>query len=230
MFARSVYFLQATALAAALFVLATFELAVSQERKVQTPKVIDYMVVTVNGSLITYSDLLWQLALQPGSQLDNPSKDELRRALDLVIDQRLISTEAEKLPHLHATDKEIDQAIAELIRLFSSTADFQQRLQRTGMTSERLREIMSARVDIEKYLNFRFRSFVVVTSKETEDYYRDVFVPRFRQRSPGSIVPKIEDVRAEIEKTLQEGKVASDLQKYIDESRDRAEIVMIREP
>ena len=45
-------------------------------------KVADKMVATVNAGvlpkcgevcLITYSDLLWQLALQPNTPLDNPS-------------------------------------------------------------------------------------------------------------------------------------------------------------
>ena len=52
------------------------------------------MVATVNAGvrtdLITYSDLMWQLALQPNTQLDNPTSADLNRALRLLIDQRLI--------------------------------------------------------------------------------------------------------------------------------------------
>ena len=61
-------------------------------------QVVDKMVATVNAGaqteLITYSDLIWQLALQPNTQLDNPSSQELNRALRLLIDQRLILQEA----------------------------------------------------------------------------------------------------------------------------------------
>src|SRR5437762_8336155 len=71
----------------------------------QAQQVVDKMVATVNASgqtrcqvcLITYSDLLWQLALQPDAVLVNPSSDELNRTLNLLIDQRLILQEAEKL-------------------------------------------------------------------------------------------------------------------------------------
>ena len=39
-------------------------------------QVVDKMVATVNAGvktdLITYSDLMWQLALQPNTPLDNP--------------------------------------------------------------------------------------------------------------------------------------------------------------
>ena len=63
-------------------------------------QVIDKMVATVNAGvktdLITYSDLLWQLALQPNTQLDNPTSADLNRALRLVIDQKLILQEARR--------------------------------------------------------------------------------------------------------------------------------------
>ena len=49
---------------------------------------------------------------------------------------------------------------------------------------------MRARIAIEKYLDFRFRSFTVVTPKEIADYYRDVYVPRWRRQTPGRIIPK----------------------------------------
>jgi len=196
----------------------------------QTVKVVDYMVATVNGSLVTYSDLVWQLALQPNTLLDNPRREDLQRALETIIEQRLVFQDAEKLPHIHATDKEIEVAIAELLRLFPSQEEFRQRMARTGLTSERLREIVSERVEIEKYLDFRFRSFTVVAAKEINEYYRDTYVPQFRKRLPGAVVPKITDVRAQIEKQLIELRVGSDLQKYIDERRERAEIVILQQP
>src|SRR5438093_1345453 len=55
-------------------------------------QVVDKMVETVNAGvipdcrqvcLITYSDLLWQLALQPNTPLENPTSVDLNRALHL---------------------------------------------------------------------------------------------------------------------------------------------------
>ena len=64
-----------------------------------------------------------------------------------------------------------------------------------GLTAEKLDEILEQRVKIEKYLDFRFRNFVVITQKEIADYYRDVYVPRLRNRAPGQIVPTLEQAR-----------------------------------
>jgi hypothetical protein len=88
-------------------------------------QVVDKMVATVNAGvktdLITYSDLLWQLALQPNTPLDNPTSADLNRALRLLIDQRLILQEAEKIPTIVPTQKEISDARDELARNFPRT-------------------------------------------------------------------------------------------------------------
>jgi hypothetical protein len=194
-------------------------------------QVVDKMVATVNAGvrtdLITYSDLLWQLALQPNTPLDNPTSDNLNKALHLLIDQRLILQEAEKLPTLEPTPKEISDARDALARNFASTAEFQGRLQKVGLTSEKLEQILEQRLKMEKYLDFRFRNFVVISEKEIADYYRESFVPRFRARFPGQIVPKLEEVRARIEKNLTESRIESDTDAFLDSARERAEIVML---
>jgi|GEM_PF-297381 len=200
-------------------------------KQVAGQRVVDKMVATVNAGvkteLITYSDLLWQLALQPNTPLDNPSSTDLNHALRLLIDQRLILQEAEKLPSIAPTSKEISDARDELARQFSSQIEFQQRLLRVGLNSEKLDEIIEQRLKMEKYLDFRFRSFVVISQTEIAAYYRDVFVPRLRSRAPGQIVPTLEEARTQIEKTLTEAKIESDTDAFLDTARERAEIVML---
>jgi len=194
-------------------------------------QVVDKMVATVNAGvktdLITYSDLIWQLALQPQTQLDNPKSEDLNRALRLLIDQHLILQEAEKIPTIVPTAQEITAARDDLARNFASPLEFQQRLQRVGLTSEKLDEIVEQRLKMEKYLDFRFRNFVVVSQKEIADYYRDVYVPRVKARAPGRIVPSLEQARAEIEKALTEGRIESEMDAFLDTARERAEIVML---
>jgi hypothetical protein len=193
-------------------------------------KVVDKMVATVNAGvrtdLITYSDLLWQLALQPDTPLDDPSSQALNSALRLLIDQDLILQEAEKLPTIAPTAKEIGDARDELARHFSS-GEFEQRLRRVGLTAEKLDEILDNRLKMEKYLDFRFRNFVVITLDEIAAYHQDVYIPRFRARFPGRIVPTLDEAREEIDKTLTEAKIESDTDAFLDTARERAEIVML---
>jgi len=194
-------------------------------------QVVDKMVATVNAGvktdLITYSDLMWQLALQPNTPLDNPNSADLNRALRLLIDQRLILQEAEKLPTIVPTPAEIRAARDSLAQNFRSQEEFVERLRRVGLTSERLDEIVEQRLKMEKYLDFRFRNFVVISQKEIAAYYNDTYVPRFKARFPGRIVPNLEQSKDEIEKTLVESKIESDTDTFLDTARERAEIVML---
>ncbi|HEX8722272.1 MAG TPA: hypothetical protein VF736_16780 [Pyrinomonadaceae bacterium] len=201
----------------------------------QTPaagggEVVDRMVAVVNGSeLITYSDLLWQLALQPGVPVDSPRREDLRRVLQLLIDQRLVLQEAEKLPHVHATEEEMKKAEADLVNRFPSREDFQHRMERVGLTAEQLRDIIHERIDMEKYLDFRFRSFTVVTPQEVESYYKDVYVPRLRRQSPGRIVPELKAVYDALQSELAERKIESDTDDFLEEARAAAQIAVLDE-
>lgn len=208
-----------------LFILSAAAGAPGQARPAET---VDRMVAVVNGrELITYTDLLWQLALQPDVPLENPRREDLRRALDILVDQRLIAQEAEKLPSVTPSAEEITRETTRLIGFFPSPAEFYRRLERVGLgqDSTQLREIIEDRVRISKFLDFRFRSFAVVTPREVEERYLKVYRPR--RQSQGLIVPKLEEVYKEIEGELIESKVESDTDEFLEESRTAAEITIL---
>lgn len=196
--------------------------------------IVDKTVATVSDGvrteLITYSDLMWQIALEPGVPLEPPSSADLGRALQTLIDQRLFALEAERLPRNAPTDKEVDDQIAELISYFPSPAEFERRLKAVGFKSvkdDNFQRLISQRLAIEKYLDFRFRSFVVITADDEAKYYRDVFVPDFRRRYPGVLVPTLDAKRVEIHNTLVEEKVASQIETFLEEAKRRTEIVTL---
>jgi hypothetical protein len=173
---------------------------------------------------------LWQLALQPGAQIDPPTSEDLNRALQLQINQRLFALEAERLPREAPTQAEIDREIAQLLAFFPSTAEFERRLRLVGLNSvrdENFVRIIRQRLNIEKYLTFRFRSFIVITTEEQQTYYKDIFVPEFRRRFPGVVVPSFEDRQAEIINTLTEQRVAADIERFLDEAKRRAQVVIL---
>lgn len=199
-------------------------------------QVADKTVATVSDNveteLITYSDLLWQLALEPDAPIKPPTSGDLNRALQTLIDQRLIALEAQRLPSIAPTDAEVDAEIARVLNLFPSTAAFVERLQTVGFDSvkdDNFRRIMRQRVAIEKYLDFRFRSFVIITTEDEAKYYRDVFTPDFRRRNPGVLVPSLDTVRAQINRILTERKIEEDIAAYLDDAKRRAEIDVLFE-
>lgn len=198
-------------------------------------EVVDKTVAVVsNGArsqLITYSDILWQLALQPGVPLDKPRSEDLNQALQTLINQRVFALEAERLPSA-TTQKEIDDKIAETLGFFPTASAFEARLKQVGFDSvkdENFQRLIAQRVSIEKYIDFRFASFVVVTSDEEAKYYRDVFTPEFRRRSPGLLLPPLEEKRAEIRQTLTRQKIGTAIERFLDEAKRRVEIEILIE-
>ena len=191
-------------------------------------EVVDRWVATINNrELVTYTDLLWQLALQPDTPIDEPRSEDLQRVLNLLIDQRLIAQEAGRLPTITPSDAEVEQGTNELVKRFPTQAAFYERIARVGLTADQLRDIVRQRIEIVNYLNFRFRSFTIISPQEIADYYRDVYVPRHRRQSPGRIVPTLEQISPEIERELTESKIESDTDAFLEDARTRAEIVIL---
>jgi len=192
--------------------------------------IVDKTVATVNnGSLttpdvITYSDLVWQMALQRDTPIEKPGSKDLNDALKLVEDQRLILLEAKKLPGIEPTMEEIKQRADELAREFGSAAVLQERMTRVGLTSEQFYEILRERIEVDNYIDFRFRAFVLISDKEITAYYNEFYG---RQKNTGHIVPTLAEAHSAIERKLTEEKIASQIDTFIDNLREHAEIVVL---
>jgi hypothetical protein len=198
--------------------------------------VVDKTVAVVSDSsrseLITYSDLLWQLALQPNTPIDPPRSEDLNQALQILINQRLFALEAERLPRVAPTEAEIQQKITDTLAYYPSPGAFEARLKLVGFDSvqdEAFQHIIAQRVAIDKYVDFRFGSFIVITPDDEASYYRRVFVPEFRRNSPGSIVPTLDEVRNNINQILTRDKTAAGIEAFIDEAKRRATIEILSE-
>lgn len=218
------------ALGAILMIAAPFQSSASAQQ------MVDKIVATVNDGvkteLITYSDLRWQLALEPGVPLTAPPSEDLNRALKTLIDLRLFSLEAERIPRNAPNQDEIDKEIKETLAHFPSTADFEARLRAVGFESVKdanFERIMEQRVRIKIYLNFRFRSFIVITPEDEAKYYRDSYLPDFRRRYPGVVVPSLDEKRAQINEILTEQKVGASIEEFLDAAKRRSEIVVLSE-
>ncbi len=215
-----------------IFLLAAIAVISIAETAAQT--VVDKTVAVVddgvNTELITLSDLRWQLALQPNVPLDPPSSEDLNRALQTQVNIRIFALEAERLPRTAPTEAEIAAEISRVLAQFPSTAEFESRLRAVGFTSvkdDNFQRLMAQRVAIEKYQDFRFRSFIVITAEDEAAYYRNVWAPDFRRRFPGVIVPSFEEKRTEIVNELRLEREFEGIETFLDEAKRRVEIVTL---
>jgi hypothetical protein len=186
----------------------------------------DKIVASVtNGSqstpdVITYSDLVWQLALEPNRPAPaRPSSEELKQVLDTLVQQTLVLQEAKKLPLAQTAtaqqefDNQVQQRFRELVQLFGSRPRLEDRMKQVGLTSEQLDQIIRDRLTMERYIDFRFRAFAVVSEKEISDRYES---EARRLRGSGQIVPGLAQARDKIEHDLTEEKIGEEIDKTID--------------
>jgi hypothetical protein len=212
-----------------------FALCPSAQGQVTADKAV---ASVTNGSratpdLITYSDLIWQLALDPATPFaEKPSSENLNRVLRLLEDQVLVLQEARKLPSADTPeagkdrDEEVKKRRDELAQLMGSAARLQERMTRAGLTSEQLDSILRDRVMVDKYFDFRFRAFVVIPDKELTDRYNETYG---RERNSGRIVPTFDAVRGRIYEELRNAKIAAEIDAFVDNLREQpgTEIVVL---
>ena len=206
-------------------------------------KVVDQIIALVNDEVITRSDLLWSLALDP--QAANPaegvSSDLLRQKLDVMIDQRLVAQEARRVPTAEITAEDINQRRAALIKSFRSEQVFLERTGAVGLKQERINELIREMILIERFVDFRFRSFVLVTEPEIQRYYDETLAPRIRER--GQVVPALDDklpkreptdqdvtVRDSITEIIRQQKINQEIDRFLNATRQRADITILAEP
>jgi hypothetical protein len=193
-------------------------------------KLIDQILVIINDDVITRTDLLWSLALDPDSPspAQGAGQDALRQMLEVLTEQRLVYQEAARIPSSEITQDEINRKRNELIRRFGSEGAFRQRVESVGLTSARIDELMRQRILIERFVEFRFRSFVFVSETQVQKYYDEQLVPQVR--AAGQVPPPIEQVRENILELLKAAKYEEELDRWLKEARQRNEIVQIADP
>lgn len=189
--------------------------------------VTDRLLVLVNRDVITESDVNWALALDPQLPTLDLSAENRRLMLERLIDQKLLLQEAEKLPRNEPTEEEITEHInKELIAAFGGNEKFLERMKKVGLEQAMLREIVRRRLEILKYVDFRFRSFIFIKPEEIEQYYRNTEIPQAARKGLGA--PELNDtLRAEIESKLISARVNSELDRFFDETRAQAQITRL---
>ena len=190
-------------------------------------EVTDRLLVLVNRDVLTESDVRWALALDPDLQPLDLSAENRRAMLERLIDQKLLLQEAEKLPRNEPTEEEITEHLnKEILAKFGGNEKFVERMKKVGLEQVMLREIVRRRLEILKYVDFRFRSFIFIKPEEIETYYRNTIIPEAARKGLGA--PELDDkLRGDIEARLINDRVNAELDRFFDEARTQAQITRL---
>lgn len=128
--------------------------------------VVDRVVAVVNGEIITLSDLQREQALR---KQDNGL--DQRQLLEEMIDRKLQMTAA-KRAGLDVTDKELNDAVADIMKRNSlDEKQFGAALAKEGITLEQYKAELREQMTLSRIFNKFVRSGVAVNDEEVREYY-----------------------------------------------------------
>ena len=149
-------------------------------------EIIDRIVVQVNEDVITLSELnekgapLFQ-EIMANSTIDS-REIELQNArikvLDQIIDQLLISQEAERYG-ISIAEADIDDAINSILSQNNITMDkFEKEVARIGTTVEGYRQTIRDQMLKSRVINIAVRSKILITDQQIKEYYDTYYSPK----------------------------------------------------
>ncbi len=191
-------------------------------------ELLDRVVATVNEDAILQSE--WDDALRYESflnqrPLEKVTAAERRATLERLIDQLLVVQRMKATGGVAATPEEVAARIREIRREAPGASDeagWKAALARYGLSSSVLAERVALQMNIERYVDQRFRPSVFVDPESIQTYYRARLVPEL-ERS-GSAVPPLAEVRARIERVLTEERVNELLNGWLKTLREQSRI------
>lgn len=186
---------------------------------VSAQQVVDRVVARVDEEIILQSDID-QLARYQ-MLVDGKSESE-KQILDRLIDQWIVRKEAEASRFPAPQDADVDRGLKRLQRSFAKQGDFEAQRQKVGLSDGELRQIVTAQVYLNNYLDSRFRPTVQVDEKAIHDFYENALIPRAKAR--GLEPPSFDSAQDLIQEVLIQRGINDQADRWLKESRDRLHI------
>ncbi len=195
-------------------------------------QVVDRVAATVNGEVVTLSDLHDRAGddyeraerLPAGKARDEAVAASLRRAFDAIVADKLLAQQAKDL-QLEVTEQQIDAAINDIkTRNKFDDAQFDEALEGQGLDRAKFRDQIRRELETYQVLQYKVRGRVKITDEDVRNYFqshpqefggedeihvRHIFLPLAPDASPEDEAK----VRAQGEKVLKRLKAGEDFAK-----------------
>jgi peptidyl-prolyl cis-trans isomerase SurA len=192
-------------------------------------EVVDRVAATVNGEVVTLSEVAERAGLEyqradqlpQGKERDEARAAALRRAFDLIVAEKLLAKQAQAL-QLEVTEQQVDAAVADIrTRNRFSDEDLDRALTEQGLDRATFRAQIRRELETYQVLQFKVRGRVKVSDDDLRNYYqthpqefggeeelhvRHIFLPLPENASPADEAK----ARAAGEKVLQRLKAGED--------------------
>jgi hypothetical protein len=191
-------------------------------------EIIDRLAAVVNRQIITLGDIEQELRLQDldsfaGDLTEGTSSPQQKLTQELVlqrlIEQTLIREQIQQFPGLEIDDEQVESQLVAIEKKLGGA----EKLAGMRIDTQDLRDRLRWQLQVMKFIDYRFRQFVVVDAKDIEAYYQNQFLPELQKRN-ALPAPELPTVEEKIRKILTEEKLNAQVDEWLASLRKDAEI------
>jgi peptidyl-prolyl cis-trans isomerase SurA len=177
---------------------------------------VDRIIAAVNNDVITLADLRQAVAFNSALRAREGGPQIEAETLEGLINRKLLVQEAIRLRFDDVSEQEIGAELVRFRQQLGSDDAFREFLAHTAMTEEQLGDLLGERLLVERFVAKKIALFVRVRHEEVQDYFTD-----HPEEFTGRGFPEVEK---EIARRIAEQKAGQQLDLYIADLRNRAEI------
>ncbi len=183
-------------------------------------KKVEGVVAVVNDEVITVTDLRIVSAFGMWDSNENAEGESLYPlVLENIINQKLVNQFTGE--EMNIDDKDIDDFLTGEKERWQGYG-LEERLGDFGIDLKDLRDYCAEYLSYKKIISDRFSRSVVVSLREIESYYDQVYVPD--QEAKGEPVKQMVDILPEIESAVKEKTTSIQVEEWIRSLRSKAQI------
>jgi hypothetical protein len=189
-------------------------------------EVIDRVAVSLGTSVITESEILRQIRLTAFLNGEKPdySAESKRRAAEMLVEQALVRREMGATPNAQEEKTKIAPEVLAIVRQrYPNDAAYRRAIAEYKLTDEDVQRHLEWQTRVLRFIDVRFRPGVQIPESEMREYYRNVFLSRWREQNKGE-PPSFDDARAQIENDQLAERANSALDRWLGQSRTQTRI------
>ena len=187
-----------------------------------TATVVDRIAVVVGNQVITETEVQREIALTAFFNGEKPvyTSEEMRKAADRLVEQKLVRREMEMGNYPSATEEQKNQLLAETAKKFGGIADLERQLTNSALTLADLEQTLAWQLSLVHFIDLRFRPAIQVTAEDVQDYFRTRILPR---QKPGETL-RLADFRQQIFQKLSAERADQQLDEWLKHAKSTTRI------
>ena len=184
---------------------------------------VDRVAALIDKQVLTVSEVSQMVELHffphPAKQSDDDYRHDV---LESLIAQALRFHDVERFGAEDISKDAVEARMREIAARFTTPTDFDAAIARTELTPDEVRALVKRQLQVEAYIRERFSPLIFVSLDEIETYYRGPWSEQRKAR--GLAVPSLAESTDEIRGLLKASRLQSEIDKWTEQLRSRANV------